>query len=245
MLRDASTSRPCERRDPYSADSRFGTGAEAFFTSEARGDGSLRSRLCENARGPRMRRIVFSFAFFRHGLTVQLVSTSTKSRLRFYTQVSCRTFHTAWNAGTHSHELGAFPLHRSIGRQHLRQQIILELGAGELAYEMDRSVGHADRTHQSELGLHEHRNSDRHNPVRYDRRRDWNPALWPGRAMPEIEARACRTLFPQPIGQLDAALAAQYRLPGDLFQFYRSVRSLCFERHPAMHKLFCLIQADS
>src|SRR6266478_4817208 len=155
MLRDASTSRPCERRDPYSADSRFGTGAEAFFTSEARGDGSLRSRLCENARGPRMRRIVFSFAFFRHGLTVQLVSTSTKSRLRFYTQVSCRTFHTAWNAGTHSHELGAFPLHRSIGRQHLRQQIILELGAGELAYEMDRSVGHADRTHQSELGLHE------------------------------------------------------------------------------------------
>ena len=30
--------------------------------------------------------------------------------------------------------------------------------------------------------------------------------------MPEIEARACRTLFPQPIGQLDAALAAQYRL---------------------------------
>src|SRR6266576_4944172 len=31
--------------------------------------------------------------------------------------------------------------------------------------------------------------------------------------MPEIEARACRTLFPQPIGWLDAALAAQYRLP--------------------------------
>jgi hypothetical protein len=62
--------------------------------------GSLRSRLCENARGPRMRRIVFSFAFFRHGLTVQLVSISTKSRLRFYTQVSCRTFHTAWFAGT-------------------------------------------------------------------------------------------------------------------------------------------------
>src|SRR5882757_9480650 len=55
--------------------------------------------------------------------------------------------------------------------------------------------------------------------------------------MPEIEARACRTLFPQPIGQLDAALAAQYRLPGDLFQFYRSVRSLCFERHPAMHTI--------
>jgi hypothetical protein len=52
--------------------------------------------VCENARGPRMRRIVFSIAFFRHGLTVQLVSTSTKSRLRFYTQVSRRTFHTAW-----------------------------------------------------------------------------------------------------------------------------------------------------
>jgi hypothetical protein len=58
-------------------------------------------------------------------------------------------------AGPLRHELGAFPLRRSIGRQHLRQQIILELGAGELAYEMDRSVGHADRTHQSELGLHE------------------------------------------------------------------------------------------
>jgi hypothetical protein len=28
-----------------------------------------------------------------------------------------------------------------------------------------------------------------------------------------MQARACRTLFPQPIGQLDAALAAQYRLP--------------------------------
>src|SRR5665213_2990618 len=41
---DVSTSRPCERRDPYGAESRFGTGAEAFFTFEARGDGSLRSQ---------------------------------------------------------------------------------------------------------------------------------------------------------------------------------------------------------
>jgi len=31
--------------------------------------------------------------------------------------------------------------------------------------------------------------------------------------MPEIEARACRTLFPQPIGQLDAALAAHIAFP--------------------------------
>src|SRR5260370_33501737 len=44
VSRDISTSRPCERRDPYGADSRFGAGAEAFFTFEARGDGSLRSQ---------------------------------------------------------------------------------------------------------------------------------------------------------------------------------------------------------
>src|SRR5713101_7160592 len=44
VSRDISTSRPCERRDPYGEDSRFGTGAEAFFTFEARGDGSLRSQ---------------------------------------------------------------------------------------------------------------------------------------------------------------------------------------------------------
>src|SRR5713101_3294306 len=31
VSRDISTSRPCERRDPYGEDSRFGTGAEAFF----------------------------------------------------------------------------------------------------------------------------------------------------------------------------------------------------------------------
>ena len=30
-MRDVSTSRPCERRDPYAADSRFGTGAKAFL----------------------------------------------------------------------------------------------------------------------------------------------------------------------------------------------------------------------
>ncbi|HXQ07681.1 MAG TPA: hypothetical protein VN831_23400 [Bradyrhizobium sp.] len=31
VSRDISTSRPCERRDPYGEDSRFGAGAEAFF----------------------------------------------------------------------------------------------------------------------------------------------------------------------------------------------------------------------
>src|ERR1700682_165618 len=43
-MRDVSTSRPCERRDPYAADARFGTGAKAFLHFEARGDGSLRSK---------------------------------------------------------------------------------------------------------------------------------------------------------------------------------------------------------
>jgi hypothetical protein len=43
----------------------------------------------ENALEPRMRRIVFSIAFFRQKLPVQLVSASTKSRRKFYTQVQC------------------------------------------------------------------------------------------------------------------------------------------------------------
>ena len=53
VSRDISTGRPCERRDPYGEDSRFGAGAEAFFSFEARGYGSLRSQgrpaesLCE------------------------------------------------------------------------------------------------------------------------------------------------------------------------------------------------------
>src|ERR1700694_1400398 len=46
-----------------------------------------------------MPRIVFSIAFFRQKLPVQLVSTSTKSRWKFYTQVRRGSFHTAW---THS-----------------------------------------------------------------------------------------------------------------------------------------------
>src|SRR5713226_3053903 len=32
VSRDISTGRPCERRDPYGEESRFGTGAEAFFS---------------------------------------------------------------------------------------------------------------------------------------------------------------------------------------------------------------------
>jgi hypothetical protein len=45
------------------------------------------SRLCETAIEPRKHRIVFSIAFFRQKLPVQLVSASTKSRRKFYTQV--------------------------------------------------------------------------------------------------------------------------------------------------------------
>ena len=53
------------------------------------------SRLCENVHEPRMPRIVFSIAFFREKLPVQLVSASMKSRRKFYTQVRRRSFHTA------------------------------------------------------------------------------------------------------------------------------------------------------
>jgi hypothetical protein len=63
---------------------------------------SPRTRLCENAHEPRMPRIVFSIAFFRQKLPVQLVSTSTKSRWKFYTQVRRRSFHTTRHAGTHT-----------------------------------------------------------------------------------------------------------------------------------------------
>jgi hypothetical protein len=45
------------------------------------------SRPCENTLKPRMRRMAFSIAFFRQKLPVQLVSASTKSRRKFYTQV--------------------------------------------------------------------------------------------------------------------------------------------------------------
>jgi len=41
-------------------------------------------RLCENALGRRMRRIVFSIVFFRKKSPVQSTSTSTKSRSKFY-----------------------------------------------------------------------------------------------------------------------------------------------------------------
>jgi hypothetical protein len=58
-------------------------------------------------------------------------------------------------AGPLGHELGALPQRRGIVRQHLRQQIFLQLGAGEFPDQMDRGVGDADRAHQPELGLHE------------------------------------------------------------------------------------------
>jgi hypothetical protein len=47
----------------------------------------LPAHLCENAIESKMHRIVFSIAFFRQALPVQLVSASTKSRRKFYTQV--------------------------------------------------------------------------------------------------------------------------------------------------------------
>jgi hypothetical protein len=53
-------------------------------------------RLCENALERRMRKIVFSITFFRQKLPVHLVSASTKSRRKFYTQVGPLSFHTAW-----------------------------------------------------------------------------------------------------------------------------------------------------
>jgi hypothetical protein len=63
--------------------------------SNVLGDVRVGSRLCENALEPRMRRIVFSIAFFRQKLPVQLVSASTKSRRKFYTRVQRKSFHTA------------------------------------------------------------------------------------------------------------------------------------------------------
>ena len=52
-------------------------------------------RPCENAPRRRMRRIVFSIAFFRKRLAVQSTPTSTKSRWKFYAQVGHRSFHTS------------------------------------------------------------------------------------------------------------------------------------------------------
>ena len=50
------------------------------------------SRLCENALGQRMRRIVFSTAFFLKKLAVQSTPISTKSKWKFYTQVGHGVF---------------------------------------------------------------------------------------------------------------------------------------------------------
>jgi hypothetical protein len=44
-----------------------------------------------------MRRIVFSIAFVRKRLPVQLIFTSTKSRQNFYAQIQLQSFHTAWD----------------------------------------------------------------------------------------------------------------------------------------------------
>jgi hypothetical protein len=59
------------------------------------------SRLCENVPEPRTPGIVFSIAFFRQKLPVQLVFTSTKSRWKFYAQVRRESFHTAWVSGSY------------------------------------------------------------------------------------------------------------------------------------------------
>src|ERR1035437_5233991 len=37
VLRDVSTSRPCERRDPYAVSSRFSIGADAFRNKQSQG----------------------------------------------------------------------------------------------------------------------------------------------------------------------------------------------------------------
>src|SRR5882757_5702207 len=53
-----------------------------------------------------MRRIVFSIAFFRKRLPVQLILASTKSRQNFYVQIQLQSFHTAWvtSGGRGPHE---------------------------------------------------------------------------------------------------------------------------------------------
>ena len=58
-------------------------------------------------------------------------------------------------AGLLGHELRAFPQRGKVGRQHLGQQVILQRVAAELADQVDRGVGDADRAHQAELALHE------------------------------------------------------------------------------------------
>jgi hypothetical protein len=58
-------------------------------------------------------------------------------------------------AGALGHELGALPHRGDVAGQHLWQQVVLKLLAGEFADQMDRGVGHADRAHQAEFGLHE------------------------------------------------------------------------------------------
>jgi len=58
-------------------------------------------------------------------------------------------------AGALGHELRALPHRGDIARKHFRQQIFLKFCIRELADQMDRGIGDADRTHQAELGLHE------------------------------------------------------------------------------------------
>ena len=83
-IRNAITSDACQLMSPKTA--LRGRHSHSIFVS----------RLCENVHEPRVPRIVFSIAFFRQKLPVQLVSTSTKSRWKFYTQVRRGSFHTAW-----------------------------------------------------------------------------------------------------------------------------------------------------
>src|ERR1700737_3474327 len=69
----------------------------AFLAHSEMGPGCVKT--CTK---PRMPRIVFSIAFFRQKLPVRSVSTSTKSRWKFYTQVRRESFHTAWGQSRHS-----------------------------------------------------------------------------------------------------------------------------------------------
>src|SRR3984893_5639565 len=69
----------------------------AFLAHSEMGPGCVKT--CTK---PRMPRIVFSIAFFRQKLPVRSVSTSTKSRWKFYTQVRRESFHTAWGQSRRS-----------------------------------------------------------------------------------------------------------------------------------------------
>src|SRR5882757_3733903 len=78
------------------------------------------SRLYENVPGPRTPGIVFSIAFFRQKLPVQLVFTSTKSRWKFYAQVRRGSFQTALVKRRNTHDkqsLSAIPAEKRTSHQ--------------------------------------------------------------------------------------------------------------------------------